>query len=152
MFDRKIIEKQFSHFDGDIDFMYDPDTERAYCKIVGGVCPPNQDAGGYVVIAGLEMPAPGQSPNIWLLGEQGFVELDDMLLAMSRAHHHFKVSTHYARFKRSKTDERVYDDFMRHVQRFNLEAVGQKKAHIVAQDAPWSNHRGHLMFHLHCIL
>ena len=146
MFERDIVEKNISHFDGDVPFLADADTDKTYIKIVSGVCPPNMNHPGYVVVAGLEHPMSNPSPNIWLMGEAAYPDLDDMLVAMSRAHYHYKLDTHYCRFKRSKGDNRVYDDFLRHVQRFNLEAVAQKRAHIIAQDAPWTNDRGHLKF------
>jgi hypothetical protein len=146
MFEREIVKRKISQFDGAEPIFYDPDTERVYMKIASGVCPPNMTSPGYIVVAGIEQPVSGQTPKIWLLGEGGYSDLEDMLLAMSRAQYHYKLSTHYCRFKRSKGDDRIYDDFLRHVQRFNLEALSLRRQEIVAQDAPWTNDRGHLKF------
>jgi hypothetical protein len=147
MFDQMIFENNtFGREHEGIDYILDPESDRVYFKVIGGVCPPSQVSPGYIVIAGLQHPAGGQVPHVWLIAEKAYPKMEDLLLAMSRAHHHYKVSTHYARFKRSKQDDRVYDDFLRHVQRFNLEAVRQKRIHIVINDAPWTNERGHLKF------
>jgi hypothetical protein len=146
MFERDIVERNTSPGMEDVPFLHDTESDRTFVKIVGGVCPPNMNAPGYIVVAGLEHPFANHSPNIWLMGEGSFSDLEDLLLAMSRAHFHYKLETHYCRFKRSKGDDRVYDDFLRHVQRFNLEAIGVKRSPIVAQDAPWTNDKGHLKF------
>jgi hypothetical protein len=146
MFNDPIIENKGLHFVDDIKYLYEPATDRTFLKIVSGVCPPNQASPGYIVIAGLQHPAGGQTPLSFLIDEGSYPKMEDLLLAMSRCHYHYKCDTHYVRFRRSKQDERVFDDFLRHIQRYNLEAVGQKRMHIVAEDAPWTTDRGQLKF------
>ena len=162
MFNCDIIQQKHLMSQEDIDYLYwrrknpeygkttiDPSDEyieKTFLKIVGGVCPPNISSPGYIVIAGMLHPLGGQTPHVWLIAEKAYPKMEDLLVAMSRAHHHFKVSTYYARFKRSKQDDRVYDDFLRHVQTFNLEASKEKRIHVRVQDAPWTNERGHLKF------
>lgn len=148
MFNKSVIEKNEYLGDNPEDdiYLHDPITDRTYVKIVSGVCPPNQVGPGYIVIAGLLHPIPGQMPHVWLIDEGGYRRIEDLLLAMSRAHYHYKVDTHYCRFKYTKNDLRVYDDFLRHIQTFNREAVKSRRPHIQATDAPWTNDRGGLKF------
>lgn len=149
MFQKAMIEKrdlpEFGEHQREI-YLLDPDTDRTYIKIVGGVCPPNRMSPGYIVVAGMLHPAGAQTPHIWLMDEGAFSKTEDLLLAMSRCHLHYKVDNHYARFMRSKTDDRVYDDFLRHIQAFNREAYKERRAHIQIIDAPWTNDRGGLKF------
>jgi hypothetical protein len=147
MFDRPGFESRTDHFE-DATLYHDTIHDRIYIKVVSGVCPPNNESPGYMVIAAMTRPMGGQSPNIWLVDENAYLDIADMLLDMSRVHAHYRVDTHYARFKRSKNDDRVYDDFLRHIQRFNLEAAGSRRVQISIQDAPWTNDRGHLKFFL----
>ena len=148
MFDRPILELRTNYFDEERDFIHDPRDDKTYIKVASGVCPPNINAPGYIVVAGLQYPTASQNPYIWMMAEEAYNDIRDMLLAMSRIHAHYKVDTHYARFKRSKTDNRVYDDFLRHIQRFNMQSFEERRAQIRCEDAPWTNDRGHLKFFL----